>query len=651
MPTTSIQYSPTELLLQIFQFLPRSSLLECATVCRTWQAPAIKLFYESVELSEKTKSVWLHIVNNEEAPCTQNVGVFVKKLTVSLAFSTTMKQADFLKVLSYLPFVKSIDLNSSGYKLHYLAYLNKREQNCVTYLEDIDTGDLFTNYQMQQYFLCAYSFRHSLKHLTLRNPYSSLIIGQPQHQQQQQQPTTVLSLIKDFENLNYLSVISDAPADNNELLLLMNSLQGCSKMAHLTYRNNYLQMHYSPNYDEFHQLHKKLMSQPPFLYKLQTIELHLPILTEHYVKNILCSFPLHLNALMIEMTHTDYKSWIQDCTELFQMYLGYVKNLKIAISAFNRRGSGNTRRIPTSIEQASRYWQFMRSVIGDRQVFSQVQFTAYKSGTKPDLLIERNGNHFSLSYNSDELQDLYSFAEELFLLNSTQQGVCFNSMVVEIGRQNVDSTKKRFETLGSILSSDFAYNTLQSILILFPHIANSQEESYIELKHCSSLPNLNYHYDQLLTHHLMDSTKYTAVFKNIDFKDVPLDLITSSLTSDFQSLELIQCKNYTQSPCGSYIIDLAHVKHLRLFVLDLSFLLSDEEMKGRHVFIKLDLLSTYQTVCYKLCMYASTCCITETTLENMENVTSLSIRCQSMDTFIGFNMGESFMVDVMSLTK
>lgn len=643
MPTNSIQYSPTELLLQIFQFLPRSSLLECATVCRTWQSPAIKLFYESVELSEKTKSVWLHIVNNEETPCMQNVGVFVKKLTVSLTFSTTMKQADFLKVLSYLPFVKSIDLNSSGYKLHYLAYLNKREQNCVTYLEDIDTGDLFTDYQMQQYFLCAYSFRHSLKNLTLRNPHSSLIIGQ-----QQQQPTTVLSLIKDFENLNHLSVISDAPADNNELLLLMNSLQGCSKLVHLTYRNNYLQMHYPPNYDEFHQLHKKLMSQPPFLYRLQTIELHLPILTEHYVKNILCSFPLHLNALIIEMSHTDYKSWIQNCSELFQVYLGYVKNLKVAVSAFNRRGHGNTRRIPTSMEQASRYWQFMRSIIGDRQVFSQLRFTAHKSGTKPDLLIERDGHHFSLSYNSEELQDLDSFVEELSLLNCTQQGICFNSMVVEVGRQSMVSMTKKFETLGSIVPSNVVYNTPQSILILFPNITNSKEESYIELKHCSSLPTFTYHYDQLLAHYFMDSSKYAAVLKNINFDHVPLDMITSSLMPDIQSLELIQCKNYTQSPCGSYVVDLAHVKHLRFFVLDLSFLSSGEEIKEKHVFIKLDLLSTHQTVCYQLYMDDSACCITETTAENIENVSSLSILCQSIDTFVGFNMGESFIVDLMT---
>lgn len=627
------------MLLQIFQFLPRSSLLECATVCRTWQSPAIKLFYESVELSEKTKSVWLHIVN-EETPCTQNVGVFVKKLTVSLAFSTTMKQADFLKVLSYLPFVKSIDLNSSGYKLHYLAYLNKREHDCVTYLEDIDTGDLFTDYQMQQYFLCAYSFRHSLKNLTLRNPHSSLIIGQ------QQQPTTVLSLIKDFENLNHLSVISDAPADNNELLLLMNSLQGCSKLVHLTYRNNYLQMHYPPNYDEFHQLHKKLMSQPPFLYKLQTIELHLPILTEHYVKNILCSFPLHLNAFIIEMTHTDYKSWIQNCSELFQVYLGYVKNLKISISTFNRRGYGNARRRPTPIEEASKHWQFMRSIIGDRHVFCQVQFTSYKSGSRPDLLIERDGNHFALSYNSDELQDLYLFAEELSLLLPSQQGVRFNSMTVEILSNNIDCMKKKFETLGTLVSSDFACNTLQSILILFPNFATSKEESDIELKHFSALPNLTYQYDQVLAHNFMNSTGYTAVLKNINFNEIPLNVITSYLLPDIQSLELIGCTNYTQAPCGSYIIDLTLVKYLRLLVLDLKFLLGNVEINEQQIIIKVDILSTNQEVYYKLYMDSFACCITETNSKNMKYDSTISIQCQSIDKIIGYNMDKGFVIDV-----
>lgn len=392
----SIRLAPTELLHQIFLYLPKSNLLNCAMVCQCWKLPALQLFYENVELSEKTKKVWLHMV---QTPTAINVGSFVRKLTVSLAFSTTLSQGDFLKVISYLPFLRSVDLNSSGYKLHYLAYLIKRDAGCVTYLEDIYTGDLFTNYQIQQYFLCAYSFRHSLKKLTLRNPFSVY--------QTDGQTGDALFFLNQFANLTHLIIIDEIHLGENEVDTLMDAIQSCSKLVSLSYQNTYSLPY---NQEDSQQAKKRSMKNT----KLQTVALNVSNLTSIYITHMLRFFPACLDMLTINMVDTDYCDWIQENMELFAPYFGRVKNLKVSATNANNRRRFMDRKSQRIQNSPSTFGQFICSLMGNRQL--NVQITFIKAGSRPDIAIEKDQQNLLLSYNIENMADFRACLEELSLL-------------------------------------------------------------------------------------------------------------------------------------------------------------------------------------------------------------------------------------------
>lgn len=555
----SIQFAARELLLQIFKYLPRPTLLNCASVCQTWQRPALQLFYEHVELSEKTKPIWLHLIHGTSC-IDNNVGIFVRKLTVSLAFSTTMTQVEFLKVLSYLPFVKSIDLKLSGYKLHYLAYLNKRELGCVTYLEEIYTGDLFTDYQMQQYFLCAYSFRHSLKNLTLRNPLA--VYDLEGHQ------VNALSLLDRFESLDRISVISDSPADNNELCLLMDAFGARQGLTHFSYKNNCLQMHHQPNYEESDQLQK---AKRP-LVKLHTIELDMPVLTEHYIKNILYTFPVHLKTLYITMTHTDYTSWIQNCNELFGVYLGYVKKLKMSISNFNRRGFRNSSSITHTPQELEKFWLMIQSIMGGKRLVCQLKFTFHKPGTSPDFCIEKDEQQqrLTLSYNVDTTQDMYTCLEEL------SSGVTFDSIIFALPSQkeeSVDTVKRCLEIINTRIP--------HALLFQFSDLSK-ENESYIELGSLYDSPSFAY-----------------AVLKNISF-----DLFSSisNLLPKVKLLKLTSYSNFDQHQENGFVLDLTTMNHLNQLVLEFDSLKSYYPV----LVVKVQVISTDQVKYYNMNMVETT---------------------------------------------
>lgn len=596
----SIQLAPTELLHHIFLYLPKSSLLSCAMVCRSWNSPAIQLFYENVELSEKTKKVWLHIV--QQAPAAINVGIFVRKLTVSLAFSTTLSQGDFLKVISYLPFMKAIDINSSGYKLHYLAYLNKRATGCVTYLEDINTGDLFTDYQIQQYFLCAYSFRQSLKNLTLRNPNSVYLI--------EGQSGSALSFLNKFASLTHISIIDDIHSDENELAILMDAIQSCPKLISFSYQNNYSLPY---NQDDIQQLKSPKRSLKNM--KLQTVELDVSNLTIHYIRNMLIFFPTCLNRLTINMTHTDYRDWIQEHNDLFGLYLGCVKNLKIAITNANRRRYMD--RKPQVIQELSRFWLFIRSIMGNRQLSCNMQFTFSKSGTKPDIVIEKDRYNMLLSYNSENILDFRACLEEFSPLYSSSptsnMDPTLNSMLVEVPLNEKDEFD-RVRCVEIIQSITLNPYPPKSISIMFPKV-NSDDGCLIQL---GSRQNNN-----------AVAFEEPTILDNVLLKNINLQVLSIKVVSDLlpniRTLKLINCK--LEHKKDMYTIDIAGIAHLNELVLDVGFLDINQ------VLIKVELADSH-TMCFILhtgTKHVIKSCYNIPTFDKSDYSSAIIIKCQKID--------------------
>lgn len=543
---TTIQFSATELLDNIFQFLPRSSLLACSSVCRNWQPSALRLFYETVELSEKTKEVWLHMAHQTEIA--RNIGIFVRKLTVNLAFSTTLSQADFLRVISFVPFVKAIDLELSGYKLHYLSYLNKRSSDCITYLEDISTGDLFTDYQLQQYFLCAYSFRNSLKHLTLRNPYAAYHING--------QSGTAISYLTSFTSLAHVSIVNDTQIGNNELENLLEVIRPCPKLVSFSYRNNCLLLldqdtSRSPNYS-LESLKNK---------RLHNIELHMPCLTEYYIKSILIHFPTTLKHFTVSMTQTDYRDWIREHNELLAIYLGLIKSWKISICNDDKRRYSVSRREQVP-KELSKFWQFFRSSIRNRHLFTTMKFSFSKSGTKPDVIMERDENSMNLTYNLENLEDLYTNLEEFSPAYSSEFVSPYstdpqvNSVMINISVHKVEEfNNNRYEKIIQTFKSHSC--RLQALSVVFENSVNAVEKILLQLE---------YHPKQGLE---LPTTPNYALLKNIDFQVSSIQSIISTLPH-LKILKLINC--IPEWINFNYLIDLTGIEHLDQLFLDLTFL-------------------------------------------------------------------------------
>ncbi|KAI9361731.1 hypothetical protein BD770DRAFT_382572 [Pilaira anomala] len=549
----SLQLAPTELLDRIFQYLPRPNLLVCSSVCRSWQPPALCLFYKNIELSEKTKEAWLEMAH--QTTVARNIGIFVRKLTVNLAFSTTLSQAEFLKLLYFIPYVKSIDLESSGYKLHYLSYLKKRSTDCISYLEDIYTGDLFTDYQLKQYFLCAYSFRDSLKHLTLRNPDAIYEI--------EGQSGSGLSFLKKFMSLNHVSIISDLQIRNNELKNLFVAFRSCPKLVSFSYQNSSLLLDQEEP-DEY-LIHSKNASTTDLNdTRINAIELIVPNLTTYYIKNIVTNFPTSLNQFTVSMTQTDYRDWIQEHNELFGIYLGLVKAYKILISN-NKRRYSMSRRAQTP-KELSRFWKLFRSARRNRKLFTTMHFSFPGSGTKPDFIFERDEHNMTLSYNSENLEDFCTNLEEFSpVYSSGYISPCNTDPLVDLvlielllhtsNEINQIRCKKIIDTFKT-----HACN-LKSLSIEFTtsSTTNSKENMSIQLKSNSSttsnIPIPNY-----------------ALLKNIDFETLSIKSITS-LLPQLTTLKIINCKPKFQE---KYIYDLIGIEHINQLVLDLSWLTRDQ---------------------------------------------------------------------------
>lgn len=587
----TIQFAPNELLHEIFQYLPRSSLLSCSTVCKPWTATAIQLFYENVELSEKTKAIWLHIVHQtqEGKASTSNVGLFVKRLTVSLAFSTTMTQQEFLEVLSYLPFVRAIDLDLSGYKLHFLAYLNKRSTGCVTHLEEIHTGDLFTNFQMQQYFLCAYSFRHSLKRLTLKNPNATYTIDG--------QSASAISFLNKFENLSHVTVISNSDTRIGELATVLLKLQSCTKVLSLLYQNDNVSLEEEADFgpmlmDTTVTKSKSKYTIPTIIHsKLQNIELHIPTLTEQYIKTILYHFPSRLNTFTISMTDADYRGWIEEHNKLFGLYLAYVKNLKISISNQSRRRPSIGGPIPTvnsfsSLEGLSKHWSFIQSTVGDSQVFCQMRVTFAKLGTKPDFTIERDQRNLIVTYNLENVQDFGRCLEEFSPYYSAVQqsssisgkALKLNSLVVEVPATQDDAinSKKYLEIFESVLSR----SRLPQSIVIKSSESSSSDGYWMQLGSTTppAMPQFYPHADNFSPDDF-PTLKY-ALLKNVNSITQPLKTL-SDMLPNVKILKIINCK-LTQDALlpKNYTIDVGNFDYLNLLVLDLAFLDSDQRRQA-----------------------------------------------------------------------
>ncbi|KAG2235125.1 hypothetical protein BDF21DRAFT_432892 [Thamnidium elegans] len=608
----TIQFAPTELLDNIFQFLPRSSLLVCSSVCRNWQSSALRLFYETVELSENTKEVWLHMAHQTEIA--RNIGVFVRKLIVNLAFSTTLSQTDFLRVISFVPFVKAIDLELSGYKLHYLSYLNKRSADCIIYLEDISTGDLFTDYQLQQYFLCAYSFRNSLKHLTLRNPYVVYHING--------QSGTAISYLTSFTNLAHVSIVSDTQIGNNELENLLEVIRLCPKLVSFSYRNNCLLLQDQDTSRPLNYFSENLKNK-----RLNNIELHVPCLTEYYIKNILIHFPTTLKHFTVSMTQTDYRGWIQEHNELFAIYLGLIKSWKISISNDDKRRYSISRRVQV-LKELSKFWRFFRSSVRNRRLSTTVKFSFSKSETKPDVIMERDDHNMNLIYSSENLEDLYTNLEEFSPAYSSEfVSPCstyplVNSVVVNIPLHKVDEfNNNRCEKIIQIFKSHSC--RLQSLSIIFEDVVNEVGNMLVQLEYRPTFT-----LTQVLE---LPSTPNYALLKNINFQVLSIQSIVSTLPH-LKTLKLINCKPELTNL--NNLLDLTEIDHLNQLVLDLAFLTLEQRQSQISIQVEMsdNKVSTLLYPCTK--QTTPTRYHVEPILHKLDALPVIIIKCQTIDEII-----------------
>ncbi|GAA5799903.1 hypothetical protein HPULCUR_005324 [Helicostylum pulchrum] len=445
----TVEKLPAEILYQIFQHLgpKKSQLYECAVVCKWWHLPAIQLFCKNILLRHEPHKIWTKLASQQD---NINVGTWVQKLTVQ-SHTTKLTDDKFLCILNYMPYLRVIDLRLTVEISDQFSSLVKNNRVVLDYIEELIYCKWAEKHvQFVDYFICAYQFRASLKHLELGYlDYIHLLNARS---------GSATEFLKEFKNLQFLSIDNKRASGGTPDLHMFSVLDSCN--------NNLIELSVENHFTE--PIDQVLLINP--VTKLEHFKAKVCHFTQFHAKYVSLNFPKDLKTFKLKLSQTDASLWVSENTEsvmqAFGKYLSEVAQVDIAIAELGALSETEYDGLQSHLT-VSNYWQFIGAIISSSKPVMHCHLSitvkdliSYR--TYPGMQIKRNKTNATLSYSMDtshliERNDL--FTPRLDVGPST---------AADFNTHGINSIQIVITT--PMISVGKCLDFLESILPVYPHL-------------------------------------------------------------------------------------------------------------------------------------------------------------------------------------
>lgn len=353
----SWQQLPSEICLEIFQVLPRKTAYECMFVCKPWYLPAKQAFHSELSLSIKNLLlVYMTILEEETSNFT--VGHWINKLTLHHErpvrrthqnIFTRFEPNEFLKLLSLLPNLTTIDLQLSANSDYYMNILRDADNATLPHIKEILPGT--GSYSLSQnFFQTFYNFRQTLTHLHIEYADHDFIM--------EGQTGSMLSFLPNFQCLTHVWI--DNNHDNQ--LSFIDVLNACPQLVKLNFRSIY---------DIPDPTTTIIDNNAPRYNNLKIIKLGLPKFTLGCMNYFIQHFSAdELDTMKLEIQDQDFYGWINKVGKenaiAFAQFLQPVKNLQFYTN--NPENSNSILGLPTAQEKITALFTFIDALKGTRDM-------------------------------------------------------------------------------------------------------------------------------------------------------------------------------------------------------------------------------------------------------------------------------------------
>ena len=342
-----LQNFATELLYSIFQNLSKADLITCSSVCQSWRTVVAPLCYENITFSDQYYHQITSVISEKKDWL---LGRYVQSLNISMNCGPPIRET-FSEMLSQLHFLKKVTV-CSRYFCIYMEYLESLTGKIQ--LEEIANNNRLDQLDRMYFLSCVHQYRQSIKRLDIRLFCASRFST----------PNTLLDnplqYLKDLTELKYLTVTNEKFTSN-----LLNVLQHCPDLVHLTYRDPCL----------LFAVEEYILLTPHPHRFLEQVTLKLHQLNLSHIKYILSYFPTCLNLFSITLDRTDPSAWlIEDGNSKTAMqslgdYLGHsVKTVEVIILNDISLTKRLRVRPSTLYNTIATFMSFVKSIQGNRKL-------------------------------------------------------------------------------------------------------------------------------------------------------------------------------------------------------------------------------------------------------------------------------------------
>ncbi|GAA5816295.1 hypothetical protein MFLAVUS_009821 [Mucor flavus] len=372
---------PVEICLQIFRLLPRQTAYNCIFVCKRFHLTAKQAFYFELSLSVNNfLQVYATLIDDPEK--THTFGPWVNTLTLHHErpvrhthqnIITKFEPNEFIKLLSRLPNLTTIDLRHSINSDYYISILGDLKQNTLQRIAEIIPGT--GSFKLRQsFFGTLYNFNQTLTHLKVEYCDGDITVAD--------KTGRMISFLPHFKSLAYLSIENHC----DKQLSFTDILNACPQLVKLNFRSKYdnpeLRLDGMHSFD-----------------RLRIIELCIPKFTAAYMDYFMQHIPSHqLNTFKIELRGEGFYGWSE--TEgiykimSFARYLQPVRNVQLYSN--NSENHNEKQVLPSAQEKVTRLFTFIHALKGDKDMNIGA---VCSDSTSSEVSIEiTNGKKLQFSY-------------------------------------------------------------------------------------------------------------------------------------------------------------------------------------------------------------------------------------------------------------
>lgn len=155
---------PPEIQLQIFQHLEKHDVKRCLTVCKNWNAIAIRCYYQDLTITNhNVETLKANLDNKQYIKHYRWIKTLILLLPETGDYNIIEDEKQFLKFITYLPSLKKIKLGLLVSIKRYLEYLvGANSQEHLTQIEEIYVENPFMFSHTDKYYDVYFNFRASL---------------------------------------------------------------------------------------------------------------------------------------------------------------------------------------------------------------------------------------------------------------------------------------------------------------------------------------------------------------------------------------------------------------------------------------------------------------------------------------------------------